>query len=522
MFSNAEGTILENIYLVHVPIGSDILSITQEYGSYPDVVYAEPNMIGSFCGIPNDGNFGIQWSLHNTGQMILGDISGTPDADIDALEAWDITTGNQDVVIAVIDSGIDYTHPDLAANIWNNNDEIPNNNIDDDNNEYIDDVMGWDFAYDNNNPKDEWGHGTACAGIAAAVTDNNIGIAGVGWNCKIMCIKVGDEYNVIKTDNFVAGIKYAADNGAGICSMSIAFTSVSNILEDAVNYAYGKGVFLCAAVHNYNESKKYYPAAYENVTAVAATNQNDERCTSEDWGPGMGSNYGDYVDIAAPGNLLLMTLPTYHVWINYMPNYHTGKNYSLNYDYGGGTSLATPMVAGIAALLLSYDPSLSPDEVKALLCDNVDPYNSTVYIGTGRLNAQKALYALTTRLPPNTPTITGETKGDVQTLYDYTIQTTDPELHEVKYQIDWGDNTTIITGLSGSGEEIVVSHTWDTKGTYNIQVKAIDKYGAESDWGSLTVTMPCSYTNRPLLQFLELLFERFPNAFPILKHLLGY
>ena len=122
--------------------------------------------------------------------------------------------------------------------------------------------------------------------------------------------------------------------------------------------------------------------------------------------------------------------------------------------------------------------------------------------------------------PPYKPTITGETKGTIQNSYDYTIQTTDPDLNDVKYYIDWGDGTHTITDLKESGEEIIVSHIWNTKGTYSIKVKAIDEYDAESDWTTLTVTMPCSY--KPLPHFLELLFQRFPHAFPILRHFLGY
>ncbi|MCX6664385.1 MAG: S8 family serine peptidase [Euryarchaeota archaeon] len=188
VFLNAEDTILDNIYLLHAPIGSDILSIAREYAACPDVLYAEPNGMARACGIPNDAHFSNQWSLQNTGQAIwiqklLGKItinfhiSGTLDADIDAPEAWDIETGNPDVVIAIVDTGIDYTHPDLAANIWNNTDEIPGNGIDDDTNGYIDDIMGWDFAYYDNDPKDDLGHGTSCAGIAGAVCLTTV----LGW-----------------------------------------------------------------------------------------------------------------------------------------------------------------------------------------------------------------------------------------------------------------------------------------------------------------------------------------------------
>jgi len=387
VFPNAEDIILDDIYLLHVSIESDILSIVREYASCPDVVYAEPNGIVRLCGIPNDANFSNQWYLHNTGQIIWGNISGTPDADVDAPEAWDMEIGSPDVVVAIIDSGIDCTHPDLAAKIWNNTDEIPGNGIDDDHNGYIDDVMGWDFYYNDSDPKDGLGHGTMCAGVAAASANNGIGIAGVCWKCTIMPIQGCNEGGGGYWDDNAMGIKYAADNDADVISMSWGGYGVPNILRDAVNYAYGKGVFLCAGAGNDNKSTKFYPAAYENVTAGAATNQNDKRCTEEDWWPGGGSNYGEWVDIAAPGNLIYTTLPTYHVYFN-------DYGYKQNYDYGRGTSFATPMVAGVAALLLSKNPSLTPDEVKKLICENADPYNSTQYIGTGRINAQKALIAL--------------------------------------------------------------------------------------------------------------------------------
>jgi subtilisin family serine protease len=387
VFNNAEGTILDNIYLLHVSIGSDILSIVKEYASCPDVVYAEPNGIACFCGIPNDTNFSHQWYLHNTGQVIWNNISGTPDADIDAPEAWDIETGSPGVIVSIVDTGIDDTHPDLATKIWNNTDEIPGNGIDDDHNGYIDDGMGWDFVSNDNAPKDGFGHGTMCSGIAGAVTNNGIGLAGVCCKCTILPIKVLDDTGSGPWVNISRGIKYATDNGADVISMSLGGYDPSDVLRDAVNYAYGKGVFVCAAAGNYNDYVEFYPAAYDNVTAVAATDHNDCRVTPENWG--WGSNYGDWVDITAPGNLIYSTMPTYYVYMN-----GNGYDYSQNYSFGGGTSFATPQVAGVAALLLSKDPSLTPDEVKELICGGTDPYSSTEYIGTGRLNAQKALIAL--------------------------------------------------------------------------------------------------------------------------------
>jgi thermitase len=518
VFLNAENTILDNIYLLYVPVGSDILSFVQEYMSCPDVVYAEPNWIVYPCGIPNDANFSNQWYFHNTGQVFLNwqghNYSGLPDADIDAPEVWDIETGSSDVVIAILDSGIDCMHPDLAPNIWNNTNEIPNNGIDDDNNGYIDDVRGWNFYYNNNNVTDGHGHGTMCAGVAGAITDNGIWGAGVAGNCKIMPVRIANEEWDSSTSVVGPGLRYAADNGADVMSMSFGWYSYSSFLGDAVNYSYSKGVFMCAAAGNGNTSKKLWPAGYENVTAAAATTQNDTRVTPKDWPGGWGSSYGDWVDIAAPGNIIFSTTPTYHVYWN---------DYGLipNFDWACGTSFASPMVAGVAALLLSKNPTLTQGEVKELLCENVDPYDSPEYIGTGRLNAQKALNALLP-LPPDSPTITGPTKGTVGVATAYNFTTTDPNDKEVYYFIDWGDQTNSSwIGPYSSGDVINKSHTWSKRGSYNIKAKAKDIHGNESGWGTLQVTMPRSYSI-PFDPFLQRLFERFPRLFPILRHLLGY
>lgn len=437
VFNNAEGTILSTIYVLSIPEDSDILSIIHEYASCPDVVYAEPCGLFHLCSndpdiiyssprnnanfnvIPNDENFSFQWALHNTGQHIWPDalppINGTPDSDIDAVEAWEIETGKPDIIIAIIDSGIDYTHPDLADNIWINDNEIPGNSIDDDSNGYIDDVMGWDFYHNDSDPLDGMGHGTHCAGIASAIANNNIGIAGVCWNCKIMNIQIINETNHGAPEIPVLNaLKYAADNGADVMSNSWGTYDYYQSLQDTLNYCHGKGVFICAAAGNENTSQKLYPAGHENVTAVAATDQHDERCDDDDWDPfnwytmPLGSNFGDWVDVAAPGNLIYSTMPTYHVWFNnYWNQWRCGGFYQNYYDYLGGTSMATPYVAGLAALLLSKNPDLTPDEVEALICENVDPYISEVYLGTGRINAFKALKALTSRPQLNITSITG-------------------------------------------------------------------------------------------------------------------
>jgi subtilisin family serine protease len=444
--------------------------------------------------IPNDPDFELQWYLHNIGQT-----GGTEDADIDAPEVWDIEMGSSDIVIAIIDSGIDYNHPDLADNIWINEDEIPDNSIDDDNNGYIDDIRGWNFYDNNSDPKDLFGHGTHCAGIAAAVGNNGIGIAGVTWNCKIMPLRETDEVGLDSWPAVIKAFEYAVDNGADIISLSIGgYADIQNIIEDAINYAYDRGVFLCAAAGNDNRDIRLYPAAFENVVAVGGTFHNDERSSF--------STYGEWVDIAAPGTYIYSTMPTYHVTMNDL------FGYTETYSYGSGTSYSAPQVAGVAALLLSIDPILTPDELKELICSNADSYiDDGRYIGTGRLNAQKAVAALIqSQLPPNTPTINGETNGAIETSYDYTIQTIDPEGHDVRYFIDWGDSTTTSTGLNESGKQIIVQHMWADEGTYSIKVKAFDKYGSESDWATLEVNMPKIKSINNFNLWISRLIERFP------------
>lgn len=342
---------------------------------------------------PNDPGFSKQYYLQTTHRMIVGyellngkipiilPLFVKPDADIDAPEAWAIETGSPNVVIAIIDSGIDYMHPDLKANIWNNTDEIPNNGIDDDHNGYIDDVRGWNFVKNNNDPKDDNGGGTLTAGVAGAVGNNSIGIAGVCWHCKIMPVKVANETGYSYWEDIAAGIRYAADNGADVILISPGDYSAPTFVEDAVNYAYGKGVFLCAPTGGglVGKTNEFYPAAYKNVTAVGWTNHKDRVHFQ--------SNYGEWVDIAASVVMIYSTMPTYDVYWNHV--------HSKNYSWDGGPSEAAAQVAGAAALLLSKDPLLTPAEVKALLCNNTDPYTGSHYIGTGRLNVFKALSALT-------------------------------------------------------------------------------------------------------------------------------
>ncbi|MEJ2155264.1 MAG: S8 family serine peptidase [Desulfobacteraceae bacterium] len=283
------------IHRIFLEPGMSVEQALSIYAQHPDVEIAEPNYLLHTQGIPDDTAFSQQWGLYNTGQVVSGYV-GTPGMDMDAPDAWDITTGSTDVVVAVVDTGCDLNHPDLAGNIWQNPGEIAGDGIDNDGNGYIDDVNGWDFADNDNDPHDASGHGTHIAGIVGAVSDNNRGIAGVSWQSKIMPVRFLNAFDTGTTADAIDAIQYALNNGADIINCSWGSTGYSSALKNVIDSA--DALFICAA-GNYGadtDFTPYYPASFNSskIISVAATDQRDQMA----WF----SNYGTVtVDVAAPG-----------------------------------------------------------------------------------------------------------------------------------------------------------------------------------------------------------------------------
>ena len=359
IFKTTENPYLSNIYKFIFSENLDAELVANEYLKNSNIEFAEPNYFFQFFKIPNDPFFDQQWALNQSN-----------DFDIDAPEAWDINIGNSDIVIAILDTGVDYTHSDLVDNIWINEDEIPDNKIDDDENGYIDDVIGWDFGGDqynssDNDPMDFYGHGTHCAGIAAATTDNGIGISGIAWNCTILPVKVISDDLKLPLSNIANGIVYSVDNGADVISMSIGNNLAPFLLKNTIKYAYQNGVVLVSSAGNLQNDEKNYPAAYDEVIAVGATDDEDNRAVF--------SCYGDWVEVAAPGKNILST---------YLNNSY------INFS---GTSMSCPYVAGVAALIKSKNNHLEAKKIREIILHSVDRLDPTFQLIGGRINARNAL-----------------------------------------------------------------------------------------------------------------------------------
>jgi subtilisin family serine protease len=342
-----------------------VLSAIRQISKDPNVEYAEPDYIVKAINTPNDEYFSRLYAMNNQGQT-----GGKVDADIDAVEAWDSFTGNpDDILIGVIDTGIDYLHPDLVDNIWKNPGEIPNNGIDDDGNGFIDDYYGWDFAYDDNDPDDQHGHGTHVSGTIAGKGNNGIGVTGVMWNARVMALKFLDASGSGTTSDAIDAVNYATIMNVQVTNNSWGGGGYSQALEEAIA---SSGIFVAAAGNNGTDNDQYpeYPGSYtlDNIISVAATDHNDSLAYFSCYGR-------NSVDLSAPGVDILSSLP------------------GNNYDAWSGTSMATPHVTGAVALLWSNNSSLTSTDVKSAILQSVDkiPSLENRTVSGGRLNIQKML-----------------------------------------------------------------------------------------------------------------------------------
>ena len=352
-----------NAVIVKVAAGQEA-HLAARLAARPDVAYALAIPRAQAQRIPNDEGYSRQWGL----------------AAIRAAEAWDVITGTREIVIAVVDTGVDLSHPDLAAQVWTNPGEVPGNGLDDDGNGKVDDVHGWHFyqicsstecyAMEDANVQDDHHHGTHVAGVAAAATDNRMGVAGVAWGARIMPVKVLGSDGEGWYDDIVRGILYAADNGARIINLSLGGPDPFPPLQEALAYARARGALSVAATGNKSEPV-YYPAAYPEAMAVAATDSSDAR--------GSFSNYGPAVSVAAPGVGVESTLP--------------GGQYGLL----TGTSVAAPHVAGLAALIWSLHPDYSASQVQRTIELSASDVNAAALpgrdhqLGWGRIDAGRAV-----------------------------------------------------------------------------------------------------------------------------------
>ena len=368
----------DGAYLLRFDPAADSSLVLDVLEDTPGFRYIEPNFVVSINATPNDPDYSLLRGLHQTN-----------DADIDAPEAWDLTTGSGQVVVGVIDSGVDYTHPDLANNIWVNPVECPagygtciEDGVDDDGNGFVDDFYGWDFENDDNDPSDDHSHGTHVAGTVAAVGNNGIGVVGVNWNAQIMALRFIGASGSGSTADAVDAINYATmmkkDHGVNIrvTNNSWGGGSPSQALEDAIAASGAEDMLFVAAAGNDtldNDATPHYPSSYtlDNIIAVAATDTSD--------GLASFSNTGAVsVDLGAPGSNTYSTVP------------------GGVYGYKSGTSMASPHVAGVAALAWDADPGASYTDVRNAILSNVDPLaalNGETVTG-GRLNAFKTLEAM--------------------------------------------------------------------------------------------------------------------------------
>lgn len=366
----------------------DLEIFGEKYGLGTDLEYIEKDWIGKGTGSvmaalpPSDPLFIKQWYLHNTGEINLYDIRAKEGSDIDILNAWSVSQRRAGVTVAILDTGLDFSLDEFIGRLWINQAEIPNNNLDDDKNGYVDDMHGYDFVNEKSYPSDDAGHGTGIAGVIAANYNNLNGVAGIDQNCHLMICKVLKSDQTGFYSDWASGIYYAVDNGADIINLSVAGEADLKVLSEAIAYAKSKDVLVVCSMGNNNNAIPSYPAAYGSTVAVGATDPDDHRSLAFNGSSEYGSNFGEHIDISAPGNIIY------------------GLGLSNSTAIHGGTSMSSAVVSGVAALILSNYPQLSAEQILSALHKTAEDEVGNlqedlpgwdIYHGFGRVNAYRAL-----------------------------------------------------------------------------------------------------------------------------------
>jgi len=453
---------IHTISVTDVPAVVNVLKLDSR------VDHVEADVARSISVIPNDPDFSKQINNDTTHLEI----------------AWDTTTGSDQVVIAVLDTGLDMNHPDLVDNIWTNPNEVPNNGIDDDNNGYVDDVHGWDFVENDNDPDPTPTsslynetvviHGTHVAGLIGAVGNNTIGVTGVNWTVQLMPLRVFDDQGNSSVAAVLDAISYATANGAKVMNMSYGGQTSSQFEADAIAQAATAGVLSVAAAGNESvniNSNPEYPACYDEVIGVGATDSNDQLASF--------SNYGsNCVDLAAPGDTIFSTL------------YNDGTAaFPDEYGYLSGTSMATPVVSGTAGLLLAIHPDLTPEQLTTFITSSADDI-SIPELGAGRVNVAQAIAKVLAALQPNpVATITAYQNSKQKKIINNNTRSTarapyftwkkPSAVHDdvVGYYVQWGDAPEVYQtkphyqAAIGNSDDVV----------YRLSVVTVDSQGRLSD-----------------------------------------
>lgn len=435
---------LQNLYQIDFTDYANADNILKDLTKFEGVEYAEKvPMMYTTITVPNDPYYTTTegWGLFK----------------INAGMAWDYSLGSSTITVAVVDNAMQLAHPDLSGAWWTNPGEIAGNGIDDDGNGYVDDVHGYDVADDDNDPNPpstSFDHGTHVSGIVGASTNNSTGVASIGYGVSVIPVKsTNDAASPTSVTNGYDGIIYAANCGADVINMSWGGYSYSATAQNIIDYAYGLGCIIVAAAGNDDITTSHYPSSYNNVISVASTTTDDSKSSF--------SNYGSDIDVSAPGSYIYSTLP------------------NNTYGYMSGTSMASPMVAGLCGLMLSLNPGLTQSDVQTCLensCDDIDAQNPSYInqLGAGRINAQAAMSCVSSTLgwPPvadftaNTTTVSagGNVTFTDQSIYNPTTWT-------------WTFNGGTPSSYSGQAPGAV---QYNTPGTYDVKLVVSNTNGSDS------------------------------------------